>query len=284
MPAAHYFAKGEKDPILAARIRKSGVIEDDDLLAEGRLDTDYYQIGDRIFRGLEDGSIEDTGIEGMHMISGRYGAQYRELRAMLGDTRYKKSDNKYLNWLDVGQDYEEWNGSIFNDIRGIFKKNQDPSWRGNVFTRIFDNSEDARQAVSNFAPDQAMGYLNDVDTFMDFMKEHTFKLDQETIQKLMDHMDDDSLAKKYLDILQETDLDKLEHEIFLQKGSSLSQAGTFLNKDLNRLMNLRAVDPGDAKNVLDLQEKPGTPTSEILSAFSNNTVNKGADYEEAASP
>lgn len=280
MPAAHYFAKGEKDPILAARIRKSGVIEDDSLLAEGRLDTDYYQIGDRIFRGLEDGSIEDTGIEGMHMISGRYGAQYRELRAMLGDTRYKKSDNKYLSWLDIGQDYEEWNGSIFNDFRGIFKKHQDPTWRGNVFARIFDNSDEARQAVDNFTPDQAMGYLNDVDTFMDFMKEHTFKLDQETIQKLMDHMDDDSLAKKYLGILQETDLDKLEHEIFLQKGNSLSQAGTFLNKDLNRLMNLRAVDPGDAKNVLDLQEKPGTPTSEILSAFSNNTVNKGADYEE----
>lgn len=282
-PAFHYFAKGERDPILTAKINEDRKKHGKD--AVDSLDANYFQIGDRIFRGLEDGTIKDTGYEGMHLISGRYGAQYNLLRKMLGDTRYKEG-GWLTSKLDIMQDYESWNGSVFGDIGSIITKKDDPSWRGNVMERFLDNTEEKRAFLKNadgkMTADEALSFLDDAEKARDFLHENTYALDQETIQRIMGQMDQDSESYQWMKMLQSSDVEDVLYQVIQKTASSLGQRGDFRNKGLSRLVKLKDVDPGDAQNIIALQngQTRGIPVSELMSLVTGNTYNEAADFEK----
>ena len=282
-PAFHYFAKGEKDPILTARINKDRAKRGEETVDS--LDANYYQIGDRIFRGLEDGTIQDTGYEGMHLVSGRYGAQYNLLRKMLGDTRYKEG-GKLTSALDLFQDYESWNGSIFGNAKSVFTKKDDPSWRGNVMDRFLDNTEEKRIFLQNadnkMTAEQALSFLDDADKARQLLHENTYALDQESIQKILGQMDEKSEAYQWMKMLESSDVEDVLYSVMQKTGSSISKRGDFRNSGLSRLIKLKDVDPGDAENIIALQngETRGIPVSELISLVTGNNYNQAADFEK----
>lgn len=287
-PAFIAFLKGTKDPFLAARMNRP------DSANDGRLDANYFQIGKRLFRGSADGGLEEVlGMEDMKLVSGRYGPFQNLTKQIAGDTRYKTASNRLFRALDIGQSLES--DTFVTQFKSIVSKFNDENWIGNIAKSIFSPTDEeaqilaAERALAN-SPDAALAkesrthaynYLSKAGRIEGLIKENTYELSYDAVQKLMANASDG--AQEYFRILQSGNgKDMLASLMELHKDRIEKNFDTaFLNEDLNALLHRYDVSP--QKTINSIQQKTDRMHMHVgSSVFDFIDLSPGNEYADFA--
>ena len=300
-PVVQFFSQGSVDPLLARIVNpdKEKKIEQENGIVftkrmtnkSERLKDSYIQVGDELYRGKDDGSIElvkDPRVQNMRLTSGRFGSQLRLVRSMLGDTRYQESSNYLMHWFDIGQDRENFSGGLFRGLRSIPSKYDDPSWRGNVFRRLLSPTDDELTAMSAAhimdesgidQTDVLLSKIIDGRTALDFMNENIHEMSYTTVDKLSKNAPDK--FKNIFDILKTDDNDEMLHSAMKYFNSSNDP----VTSELSRLLHNIRTKPG-AMNSIQLKNDRagGRFTTSFSEELMQGDTNEAADiYKQVRS-
>ena len=239
-PAFQYFVEGSLDPVLAGKLNK----DKNKPGGAQRIDATYYQLGKKLYQAEGDKVNEIEDAAGLRLISARYGPSQRLLNSLVGNTRYKQSDNYIFNKLDMFQDREDYGGSLLGKFKTRFSKFDNPEWRGNRLDRLLHPTFEQTQellnnynfrnhkfpAFRNIAEDYGLDYAQDARFLENFLREHTYDITRKSVSRLIPKADE-SAAKYFNMLMEDTGEDTLKALMSLIDSNS-----NIINQDLKALI------------------------------------------------
>ena len=293
-----------KDPILSAKFKK--------LYGEDSLDKTYYKIANDVFtldeeKGFQLVTDPNTGRSigyRMYGISGRYGFFHRPLETISGRSRAKVSDNWLMNYLDIGQDRDNYTGDFLGNLSGrvLGSNKRKETFFGLLESNTYESEkfsfyEELKEALDNRdilgvsydAKESAIDFMGNARKIKKFFNENTYSVNKNTIEQILQNKDLTDSSRKIWELLQEEDNEQLIINLLADESNLLyektpgrkSLSITFLDKDLEKLVNEYITDPGAAKAKIELWsnelgESYGTSPIDFLhSARSNKTAKFG---------
>lgn len=272
-PVMDFIMTATQDPSLAAIVNK----KHPDGHKNTSVDGNYVRVLDTVYEITRDGL--EARADNIRAVSSRFGWAQRMQHQLAGDTGYKKSSNKILNWLDIGQDRDHFSGSLTDTFLSRLKKFGDKEWRQNVFDRFLNPSLEDLAEFSNASMtndiDYAVDYIERAKRVQKFWKENTYEIANSAIAQIGNQLDDQSEAKKiYQKLGVATGEELLEYLLDRKKGG-------LLNEDLTHLLNRYIHNPTGARNALYLHtDKTHLSTSggSIADLFGQDMGNSGVDF------
>ena len=228
-----FIQKGSFDPYLAANFNTS----DNNKV----LDNSYYQLGNKIYKSNKNDIQEIQTNFNNHLVSGIYGTEHKLINSLMGNNKYKKSNNKIFRFLDVFQDREEYSGHIIKKIKSINEKDNNPNWRGNKYNELFNPSEAQKEELLNAyntkdsldSYNYAIKYSEKYRELNLFFKKNVYDVTRKTINEIANSSKNKE-SKALLNILANTNDDEILNKLLKYKQDNKLQ---LINENLVTLIN-----------------------------------------------
>ena len=224
-----YLPKGSYDPIIAKLTgSKSGV-----------LTKDTFRMGDRFFQLDKDTLTHISEADDLFLMSGKHGAFNVLNNRMQGNIPYKRTDNKFLKFFDLGRT----GATKLDEIKGMFTKYKlDSDWERSSVNRLFQ--KERYEKIDEAAIRQ---FNSDVRNVNRLYNARTFAPDKKTLYELKNRLGGEN---SFLSVL---DKENYAEELLKQNFKPL-------NKDLAVLLGKYKTDINSIKNMAqigDLGDKAG---------------------------
>ena len=280
--------KGSYDPVLAA------LTNNKENHGSSQLDSTIFHTSSRYFRFTENGLEEIEELRGIrtHMASGEYGARKNILKQMAGDVRYKRSDNRFLRFFDIGQDRDEFSGmnTPLERIKAMANKYDSEDYFGN----IIDSYTDATNGELNTLHDTIdafggsyqretaeqretrLGELFKVKTIRDFMHDNTYGVTRESAGKLAVAAENKD-AKRIFEALQSANHEEL---IDFVKNADFDYIS---DSELKDVSNRLQTNPRSVLEIVKQKEsrsntRVGSSINDIVGTDTGNSTETVDDY------